>query len=64
MEINNPTLIERAIKLSDQELQELVEGEAVAITISSKFEGLILDQERIRADLLEGFRIIRNRNMT
>lgn len=64
MEINNPTLLERVIKLTEQELLELAEGEATAIAVSSKFEGLTIDYEKIRADLLEGFRIIRNRNMT
>lgn len=61
MEIDNPTLLERLIKLNEQELHELAEGEATAIAVSSKFEGLTLDHERIRADLLEGFRSIRNR---
>jgi Fic family protein len=61
MEIDNPTLLERVIKLNEQELLELAEGEATAIAVSSKIEGLTLDYEKIRADLLEGFRIIRNR---
>ena len=59
MEINNPTLHERLIKLTELELLELADGEAVAIAVSCAFEGLVLDQDRIRADLLEGFRVIR-----
>lgn len=61
MEINNPTLLERVIKLTELELQELADGEAVAIAVSSAFEGLVLDQGKIRADLLDGYRFIRNR---
>ncbi len=61
MEIHNLTLLGRVIKLNDQELHELAEGEATAIAVSSEFEGLTLDYEKIRAHLLEGFRSIRNR---
>lgn len=61
MEIHNPTLLERLIKLNEQELLELAEGEATAIAVSSKFEGLTLDYDKMLADLLEGFRSIRNR---
>ncbi len=61
MKIYNPTLLERVIKMNEKELLELAEGEAIAIAVSSKFEGLTLENERIRAHLLEGFRSIRNR---
>lgn len=46
--------------MSDHELGELAAGEALAMADSSKLEGLILDQERIRAELLTGYKRIRN----
>jgi hypothetical protein len=47
--------------MSDSELAELADGESLAIANSSKLEGLVLDQDKIRADLLDGYRVIRNR---
>lgn len=61
MEINNPTLLDRVVNMTDQQLHELAEGESLAIASSSKLEGLVLDQVKIRDELLAGFRVIRNR---
>lgn len=61
MEINHPTLLERVVNMTDQELHELAEGESLAIANSSKLEGLVLDQDKIRDELLAGFHVIRNR---
>jgi hypothetical protein len=46
--------------MSDLELAELADGESLAISNSSKFEGLVLDQDKIRDELLAGYRVIRN----
>ena len=61
MEINIPTLLERIPKMTDQELWELASGEALAIADSSKLEGLVLDQDKIRNELFAGYRVIRHR---
>ncbi len=45
--------------MTDEELEELAAGEALAMADSSKLEGLVLDQERIRTALLEGYLKIR-----
>lgn len=44
--------------MTQQELEELATGEALSIADSSRLEGLVLDQERIRAKLLAGYRTI------
>lgn len=45
--------------MSDVELAELATGEALAMADSSRIEGLILDEEAIRAGLLAGYRKIK-----
>lgn len=45
--------------MSDRELEELAAGEALAMADSSRIEGLILDEEAIRAGLLAGYRKIK-----
>ena len=56
-----PTLHERIVRMNDVELAELADSESLAIASSSKFEGLLLDQDKIRDELLAGYRVIRNR---
>jgi hypothetical protein len=60
MDLQIPTLHERILTMTDEELEDLATGESLAIAESSKLEGLVLDQDRIRAELLTGFRVIRN----
>ena len=50
-----PTLPERILKMTPHELEELASGEALAIADSSRLEGLVLDQTRIRDELLNGY---------
>jgi hypothetical protein len=64
MHLQIPTLHERILTMTDEELEELATGEALAIAESSKLEGLLLDQDRIRAELLTGYRIIQNYEST
>jgi hypothetical protein len=64
MNINMPTLYERIIGMNDLELEDLATGEALAMADSSRLEGLVLDQERIRAELLAGYFAIRDRKQT
>ena len=59
MDLNAPTLHERITTMSDSELEELAAGEALAMADSSKLSGLVLDKDRIRKELLEGYRKIR-----
>ena len=61
MNLNIPTLHERIRTMSDEELEQLAEGEALAIVDSSRLEGLVLDQERIRIELLAGYHIIKSK---
>lgn len=61
MHLNIPTLQERILAMSEDELEQLAEGEALAIAESSRLEGLILDQERIRIELIAGYRLIRSK---
>jgi hypothetical protein len=62
--INIPTLLERIIGMTDLELENLATGEALAMADSSRLEGLVLDQERIRTGLLAGYFAIRDRIQT
>ncbi len=64
MIINIPTLLERIIGMTDLELEDLATGEALAMADSSRLEGLVLDQERIRSGLLAGYFAIRDRKRT
>jgi hypothetical protein len=57
--INIPTLAERIIGMTDLELENLATGEALAMADSSRLEGLVLDQEKIRSGLLAGYFSIR-----
>lgn len=58
--LNIPTLAERIPKMNDAELEELAAGEALAISDSCKLEGLTLDRDRIRKELIAGYRAIRD----
>lgn len=44
--------------MSQIELEALASSEALAMSDSSKLEGLVLDQERIRFELLSGYQLI------
>ena len=46
--------------MSDQQLEELAAGKALAIADSSRLEGLVLDQQRICSELLVGYKAIRD----
>lgn len=59
MKLNNPTLRERLKNMSDSELRQLAAGEALAMADSSRLEGLVLDENRIREELLAGYMEIR-----
>lgn len=59
MRLNIPTMQERIAAMSDDELEKLATGEALAMADSSRLEGLLLDQNRIRIALLDGYRKIR-----
>jgi hypothetical protein len=59
--INIPTLLERIIGMTDLELENLATGEALAMADSSRLEGLVLVQEKIRSGLLAGYFAIRDR---
>lgn len=63
MELNHPTLLDRVINMTDQELRELANAESLSIANSSKLEGLELDQIRIHDQLLEGYRAIQNKRV-
>ena len=47
--------------MTEAELEELAAGEALAMADSSRLEGLILDQERIRIELLAGYHLIQSK---
>ncbi len=47
--------------MTETELEELAEGEALAMADSSRLEGLILDKERIRIELLAGYHLIQSK---
>jgi hypothetical protein len=61
MRLNIPTLHERIRTMTETELEELAEGEALAMADSSRLEGLILDKERIRIELLAGYHLIQSK---
>jgi hypothetical protein len=61
MRLNIPTLLERILTMTGAELEELAAGEALAMADSSRLEGLILDQERIRIELLAGYHLIQSK---
>lgn len=61
MFLDVPTLHERIQKMTDLELEELAESEALAMADSSRLEGLTLDQDKIRKELRAGYRAIRTR---
>lgn len=58
MHLNIPTLRERIAAMNDEQLEELADGESLAMTDSSRLEGLVLDQNKIRIALLDGYRKI------
>jgi hypothetical protein len=60
MNLQSPTLHERILKMTDLELEELAESEALAMADSSRLEGLTLHQDKIRKELLAGYRAIRS----
>jgi len=55
MIINFPTLMERISGMSPLDLADLAKSEALAMADSSRLEGLMLDEERIRTELLAGY---------
>lgn len=55
------TLHERITGISDIELEKLAASEALAMADSSRLEGLVLDEEIIREELLAGYRAIQSR---
>lgn len=59
MHLNIPTLHERILTMTDEELERLARSEALAMSDSSRLEGLTLDQEQIRNALLAGYKAIR-----
>jgi hypothetical protein len=61
MHLNIPTLQERILTMTEAELEELAAGEALAMADSSRLEGLILDQELIRIELLAGYHLIQSK---
>lgn len=52
------TIHERICRMTMQEMEELATGEALSIADSSRLEGLVLDQERIRTEILNGYLLI------
>lgn len=61
MRLNIPTLHERILTMTKRELEQLAESEALAMADSSRIEGLELDQDRIRSELLTGYQLIRSK---
>jgi len=59
MKLNNLTLRARIKTMSDSELRQLAAGEALAMADSSRMEGLVLDEHRIKEELLAGYLEIR-----
>jgi len=55
MIINFPTLMERISGMSPLDLADLAKSEALAMADSSRLEGLMLDEERIRTELIAGY---------
>jgi hypothetical protein len=47
--------------MTTQELEQLAHSEALCIADSSRLEGLILDQDRIRIELFTGYHIIQSK---
>ena len=60
MRLNVPTLHERILGMSKEQLEQLATSEALAMADSSRIEGLILDQERIKTELLTGYHLIQS----
>jgi hypothetical protein len=58
------TLQDRIKQMNDLELWELATSEALAMADSSLLEGLALDEERIREELLAGYRAIKAQGIT
>jgi hypothetical protein len=58
MHLNIPTLHERILSMTNEELEQLAQSEAFAMADSSRLEGLTLDHERIRTALLNGYKKI------
>jgi len=55
MTINFPTVLEGISGMSPLDLADLAKSEALAMADSSRIEGLMLDEERIRNELLAGY---------
>ena len=64
MIMNIPTLLDRIPRMTQQELEDLADGEALAMTDSSRLEGLTLDYDRIRTELLAGYRAIQEQGIS
>lgn len=54
-----PTLLDRIAGMTPCDLADLAKSEALAMADSSRIEGLMLDEERIRNELLTGYLAIR-----
>lgn len=54
------SLHERIQQMSQMELEALATSEALSMSDSSRIEGLVLDEERIRSELLAGYLRIRS----
>ncbi len=50
------SLAERYALLTDAELEEMASHEARAEAVSSAYEGVLLDEEQLKRDLLQSFR--------
>lgn len=59
MHLNITTLRERIAAMNDEQLEELADGESLAMADSSRLEGLVLDRSKIRIMLLAGYKEIR-----
>lgn len=46
--------------MSSEELEQLATSEALAMADSSQLEGLTLDKDRIRDELLAGYQLIQS----
>lgn len=60
MLLDAPSLHERICTMPEEHLLQFAKSEALAMADSSRLEGLILDEERIRTELLAGYLRIRS----
>lgn len=62
MNLNFPTVHERILTMTFLELEQLAESESLGIADSSRLEGLVLDQEQIRNELIIGYQLIQSKS--